>query len=81
MFCIFASNMWAPGNQWNSMPLDAASYQNVNHEHGKTLAFFKTVFLWAAILCFFFSGLGFTRTTMDSHERGARDGSARCAWK
>ncbi|XP_032788337.2 arginine/serine-rich protein PNISR isoform X2 [Daphnia magna] len=24
--------MWAQGNQWNQIPLDAASYQNMNHE-------------------------------------------------
>lgn len=26
--------MWAQGNQWNQMPLDAAAYQNMNHELG-----------------------------------------------
>ncbi|KAI9560714.1 hypothetical protein GHT06_011664 [Daphnia sinensis] len=24
--------MWAQGNQWNQIPLDAATYQNMNHE-------------------------------------------------
>lgn len=26
--------MWAQGNHWNQMPLDAAAYQNVNHDLG-----------------------------------------------
>ena len=28
--------MWAQGNQWNPMSMDAAAYQNMSHESGKT---------------------------------------------
>lgn len=28
--------MWAQGKQWNPMSMDAAAYQNMSHESGKT---------------------------------------------
>ena len=47
--------MWAQGNQWgNQIPLDAAAYQNMNHELGNeyNLCLAKLHFTYFVLLFF-----------------------------
>ena len=69
--------MWAQGNQWN-MPLDAAAYQNMNHELGNGF-YFIYIILKLINLIKSSSGLGFTGSAVDSHERSARNCCLECS--
>ena len=69
--------MWAQGNQWgNHMPLDAAAYQNMNHELGNEINIDNIICpqlncILHILCCCFFSGLGLFGSAVDQNERSS----------